>query len=341
MNVAAEDKASVTQTVSDRRQIRSRYLNVKNSISDKRDDIGSKDLQKFKSLFQKVESIHDLVYKPREQVADAEAFLDIASTLGVFAKAENNGGISPSDFVTSLLRDYCYSDDPRSSIAWGDIGLHTSHIFKKAAGCCTMFGPMNNQVKQRKVAVRRKRVRETESARPDELDSAETENSDTDKNMVTMFNILKKKKSVQLEHLILNRKSFAQTVENLFAFSFLVKDGRAKISVDENNRHLVSPKNAPSAEVVSSKEVSYFHFVFRLDFQDWKLMKDFVGVGEELMPHRSITDEPNNSKKEPECQNVFSVTPAPIKTYSRNRGLVVQEQFSLGDDMDMEGNKSP
>ncbi|CAL0316290.1 unnamed protein product [Lupinus luteus] len=311
------------QDPASRRIIRSQFLKLKSLINEKRDDLLNTDSDKFESILNEFKKLHDQVQKPREQVADAEALLDLTRTLVGSVKSLLNEGITPAQFVGSLLKDYG-QEGSENSINWKKLGMSVSPIFMNVHGCCTMLGPMENELKQRKMGVQRKQTKPTaEKARPEELDeSNEVEKADTDKNMITMFNVMKKNtKGVPLESLILNRTSFAQTVENLFTLSFLVKEGRANIRVDENRSHYVEPKNAPKTQE------TYTHFVFRYDYQDWKLMKDMVPEGKELMPHRGQFS--TNVDSQPEMaddnsQPALSVTP--IRKLSRNRGRIVQEE---------------
>ncbi|PON52210.1 Nse4/EID family [Parasponia andersonii] len=332
----------------DRRILRSRYLAVKSKISEKREELTNANSDNFSSIINEVESLHQLVQKPREQVADAEALLDITNNLMTSVKAHSTHGITPSNFITGLIKEFGQPNGimgGQSNLTfWRDVGVAVSHIFRRAPGCCTMIGPMNTEVKLRKPVVRRKHVRPTESSRPEELDnSVSEEKTDTDKNMATMFNILRKNRRVGLESLVLNRNSFAQTTENIFALSFLAKDGRAEIKVDEKGCHFVSPRNAPAASAVSSGEVAYSHFVFRFDFKDWKLMSNYVAVGEELMPHRSQANVSNSSQqdqpsqpKQPSNEHQSTVPTTPIRKFTRNRGLVLQDQSVVEDSPDSE-----
>ncbi|KAG4998799.1 hypothetical protein JHK84_029843 [Glycine max] len=372
-------KAASEQNPATRRVIRSQFLQLKNLINgktlqfttfnlflfnlptqyliltEKRDDLMNTESDKFDTILDEFDKLHVQVEKPREQVADAEALLDLTRTLVGSVKSLANEGVTPSQFVSSLLIRYAHT---QHSIDWHKLGLAASPIFLSVHGSSTMLGPMDNQFKQRKMGVRRNRdPRQIATTRPQQdkstlqvenkmlhalvvsvylclvvcfkqLDEAVTEEkTDTDKNMATMFHILRRTKRVPLENLILNRESFAQSVENLFALSFLVKDGRAEISLDENRLHYVSPKNAPAANLVSSKEVSYTHFVFRYDYQDWKLMKDVVPDGKELMPQRTQICTVVASQEGmggDDSQPALAVTP--IRKLSRNRGRVVQEE---------------
>lgn len=343
--VAAGAAEEANQGATERRHIRSRYLAVKNIISEEREDVVRLDSDKFQSIITEVENLHRMVQKPREQVADAEALLDLANTLVTSANSQKNEGVTPSDFVTTLLRNFSQQDrtmsqeNPTNVLYWVDVGLAVSHVFKNTPGCCTMVGPMNTEVKQRKIAVHRKRTRPEESTRPEELGAEKEQKTDTDKNMSTMFDVLRKNRNVRLENLVLNRLSFAQTVENIFALSFLVKDGRAEITVAKNGHHIVSPRNAPAANAVASGDVTYNHFVFRFDFKDWKLMMD-TADGEDLMPHRCGLSSFGSSQAQPADGDSPRLAPrtTPIRKLSRNRGLVIQDQTMHDGSQDNDAN---
>uniref|UniRef100_A0A0E0LWS0 Non-structural maintenance of chromosomes element 4 n=1 Tax=Oryza punctata TaxID=4537 RepID=A0A0E0LWS0_ORYPU len=183
-----------------------------------------------------------------------------------------------------------------------------------ATGCQTMNGPLNLAVKERRKRVARRLFDQFPSKPAGLYETTQDldERNDTDKNMAVMFKLSRKNKCVKLENLILNRQSFAQTVENIFAFSFLVKDGRVEIDVDDNGNHFVVPRNAPAAELITSREVINSQYAFRFDTKDWK-------PGDELMPQRqnNVGEHYNNAK-----------------SYSASEPQRKHDEFAQGEAMD-------
>ncbi|VYS58058.1 unnamed protein product [Arabidopsis thaliana] len=297
------------QGIADRRAIRSQYLALTHKIKDAKDDLTKIDSNKFNSIINEVENLHQKVRKPREQIADAEALLDLTNSVVSSVKSQSaHGGVSPAEFVNALINGF-----GKTSLRI-DADENTQVSMK--------MGPMYSEMKQRKSRVgNRKRTKPGAGVKPEEVDDTEAEKkSDTDNNMAVMFNILRKNKRVKIENLVLNRKSFAQTAENMFALSFLVKDGRVEITVDNNGSHFVEPRNAPAANLVLSGEVAYNHFVLRFDYKDWEPMSKMVAVGEELMPLRETKVAQDSIE------------------LSRKQGSVIQEETVVEDSSNMEGD---
>ncbi|KAL1197372.1 Non-structural maintenance of chromosomes element 4-like protein [Cardamine amara subsp. amara] len=329
------------QGIADRRAIRSQYLTLIHKIKDAKDDLTTIDSAKFNSIINEVENLHQKVQKPREQIADAEALLDLANSVVSSVKSQSANGVSPAEFVNALINGFGQTslgidNDQNTQVLmkWKDMGFAVCSTVLVSCGCSTMIGPMDTELKQRKSY--RKRTKLGAGVKPEEVDDTETEKkTDTDKNMAIMFNILRKNKRVKIENLVLNRKSFAQTVENVFALSFLVKDGRVEIIVDKNGSHFAVPRNAPEANLVMSGEVVYSHFVLRFDYKDWEPMCTMVAVGEELMPHRetkvaSSAYDLSSKKISQDSQTT------PIRKLSMKQGLMTGEETAVEDSSDID-----
>ncbi|KAI3799424.1 hypothetical protein L1987_34722 [Smallanthus sonchifolius] len=72
-----------------------------------------------------------------------------------------------------------------------------------------------------------------------------------------------------------------------------------QILVDDNGSHYVSPRNAPASSMITSRKVVYSHFIFRFDFNDWKLMTRLVAENSELMPRRTKLNPCDGSQSDP------------------------------------------
>ncbi|CAO2173354.1 unnamed protein product [Urochloa humidicola] len=246
------------QTNAERAALRSQYAAARDATRELKDDPA---LGKFDAAMDRIEKLGRwLLFRPLEQLADAEALLDLAEVLISSAKVENRDGPTPSEFVAALLRKFDVTPTPLhdsgKSFSWSSLGDAVSPMFMTAAGCQTMNGPMDLTIKAWKHVVRRQSgCLDSKPAKPHELALDQDESDNTDKNADAMLSVLIQQR----------------------------RNGTAEINVDGSGNHFVAPRNAPAAtlKVVNSQ------FVFRFDTKDWQIMKRMVKRGEGLLPRRN------------------------------------------------------
>ena len=151
-------------------------------------------------------------------------------------------------------------------------------------------------MKERKAAQRRPRDEKAPQARPDALDDAletGTAQAETERAMKAMRRVVRAHAGgVDAFTLCYNGASFAQTVENLFTLSFLVKDGRVELKRGPGDRGVLvtMADDQPVAEDFRSGRAAAMQFVFRLDVADWEAARPRMPK-QPLMPHREPYSE--------------------------------------------------
>ena len=107
-------------------------------------------------------------------------------------------------------------------------------------------------------------------------------------NFVVGCNRVTKKKEVECVDLfkfLTNPKSFTQTVENMFEFSFIVKDGWAGIALDKDDLPAAYGVQDQDEAKKGKDKQAIITFTMK-DWEDWKEVYGMEDEEEGMLPHR-------------------------------------------------------
>lgn len=94
---------------------------------------------------------------------------------------------------------------------------------------------------------------------------------------------------VNLFQFFINPRSFAQSVENLFYTSFLVRDGKIVVDVGDDGLPYVEIPDEDSDGVEDGSAVS--HHIASFDYKTWQVLIDRFNITELYIPHRNIEED--------------------------------------------------
>lgn len=89
----------------------------------------------------------------------------------------------------------------------------------------------------------------------------------------------------------INPDNFAQSVENLFYVSFLIRDGHASLSQDEETKEMIllaclGPTQEDYKQGLSKQQV-----VFELDMETWETAKEMYSITTTIIPTRDTESD--------------------------------------------------
>ncbi|CAK0781051.1 hypothetical protein CVIRNUC_005269 [Coccomyxa viridis] len=255
--------------------------------------------KEFQRILQRANELLAQVSTAHEQVKDGEVFHQLCQSAEQNVREQIGGGKSrnPADLIRGLRARYVVSDggdaqedgaNVPEAFNWVAFARDTAKYFKHAPGLSCMLGPISAEPKARRQVVRQKKQPLEKLVAAQDVDAVPEEQEEVIRNMGEMRTALTRQPrfSANLLACILNHRSFSQTVENLFALSFLVRDGRVTVTKAENGEGytVTALDDASMTKLKEGKERT--QVIIPLDMYDWEDFCTRMRPQDCLMSHR-------------------------------------------------------
>ncbi|KAJ7594406.1 Nse4 C-terminal-domain-containing protein [Mycena floridula] len=290
------------QDPDEKRAVRKNYRSLAKNIEDQQanqltaDNLSTQVLRA-NELFRQVKG-------PQEATLDS-AFLLAASNLGAQkarALKSGSGAFDVDEFVLKLVNfmggarmeeqleddDAANNTDDEEQLDWTRIGRKAVAKSCRVPVTGFMLGPLSIEQKKRTVTKRAKLEKNKDEMRkPQELkeeDIARSEN-ETSKNVKVLHDLLLNMGEVNLFKFVVNPTDFAQSVENIFHLSFLVRDGKVALDTSDQGEPRIFACDPPSQEDYN-EGLRKRQLVFEFDMATWKRAIEVFNITEPLVPQR-------------------------------------------------------
>ncbi|KAJ2774988.1 hypothetical protein IWQ56_000329 [Coemansia nantahalensis] len=297
------------QTRSAQRQLRHDYRSLLSDAAARKkeylaDDgvLLREDLERANALFGSVESTAEGVLDSRFLVLSADLGAQRARMLRI------DGAAFDSLEYIDKLRDRLYSGGGGTDAPdWAAVGAAAARFARQAPRIAYMYGPLMTTPRDRRRSGAAQRAK-TQAGDASQAAAAVIETMGEDEvrqqeNQTTrlvkrIHRILSDAGSINLLRLVINPHSFAQSVENIFYVSFLIRDGRAFID-DASGQPMIEACEPPQQEDYQSG-LTKKQLIFTLDQATWREIVDAYAIAEPVIPQRpSARDELGNSQIAP------------------------------------------
>ncbi|KAM6502462.1 Nse4 C-terminal domain containing protein [Amanita muscaria] len=293
------------QNPEEKREVRKNYRSLARLFDEHQANLTEHTAEELTKHIVQADELFTKVKGPQEATLDSALLLKASSMGAQKARAMKSGSgtFEVDEFVSRLitfmggrrtLEDREHDDseveqDGDAPLDWEKIGRRALAKSHRVPVLNFMLGPLSIEQKKRTVTKRAKLEKNKEDERkPEELKEEDISRSqnETTKNVLVLENILENEDGpINLFRFIINPKDFAQSVENLFYLSFLIRDGKVAMEINENGEPVVYMCEQPSDQDYAAG-LKKQQMVMEFDMATWKRAIEVFNINESKVPQR-------------------------------------------------------
>ncbi|KAJ7188112.1 Nse4 C-terminal-domain-containing protein [Mycena filopes] len=294
------------QDPEERRVVRKGYRTLAKSLTlEHQNNLQEYSAQALTDQVKKADELFDKVKGPQEATLDS-AFLLMASNMGAQkarAMKSGSGSFDIDDFVARLVTfmggakqlnvddesDVEEAEESGAPLEWDRIGRKALAKSRRVPAMGFMLGPLSIEQKKRNFTKRAKFEKDkADERKPQEIkeeDIARSEN-ETTKNVAALETLLGEEDGpINLFKFVINPNDFAQSVENIFYLSFLIRDGKVALETQDNGEVVIFICQQPDDNDYISG-LKKRQIVLEFDKATWERAKDVFEITESKIPQR-------------------------------------------------------
>ncbi|XP_005094508.1 EP300-interacting inhibitor of differentiation 3 [Aplysia californica] len=316
------------QDEAERRQIREGYRNFMDDLTEKKNELidptDGNDL-----LSQKLSAVDNMFQKVK---MTREGALDSASLVTLADYGKMKAQALKTDFITFNPADFCekvkltVAGDAESAVRgdltpaqWTSLGQTVQSFFKRAPVLQFMCGSFERGEVIPRVARTKERekvqdnsvikaTKPTQLSSLEETDRGELTTAQVDHLLNTLWSIYESQDHTPIcfFEFVTNPHSFGQTVENIFYASFLIRDGLAKVTLDDDSLPVIEPIQKEDIENERSETAERHQVVLSITHEEWKEIVETFKIEEPLIKPCDILKDRQQLANIPEQRTVTS-----------------------------------
>lgn len=254
-----------------------------------------------------LEHIYELVkrqHSTKIHLKDAEVFMDASEIAATNAKNIKLGEVGitlNTDEVVQKLEEYLKfspvnePETPKEtfqSFNWAKLATLYYSVSAKPLFVDSLYGPLETE--RRRVGTRTRNIDDSNSTRLTTATSLQSQDIDGGEEKNTAYMVkrvyqtfLEKNggEEINFFHFFVNPSSFAQSVENLFFTSFLIRDARLKLYEKDGVPTLVKTEPQEQYDAQTSS-VQGRHYISTLTFGSWQHAIEKYNIVDLFLPDR-------------------------------------------------------